>query len=136
MKASQTTTVQANKPSTTDENRPGFRTKTMSARFTPEEIAEIESAAERAGKHVSEWLRETALTASRQRPADPMELLLAELWATRFALLNLFQAGAQATLEGKPMLPESVKKIHERTEDRKRAEARKMLSEFLARSSG
>ncbi len=90
----------------------------------------MESAAERAGKQPSEWLRETALSAARERPADPMELLLAEVWALRFALLNLFHAGAQATVEGRPLLPESVLKIRDGADAKKLEQARRMLADF------
>lgn len=131
MNTFQTTTEKANKPSSSDESKPGFRTKTISMRLTPDEVAEVESAAERAGKQPSEWLRETALTAARERPADPIELLLAEAWATRNTLLNLFHSGAQATAEGKPMLPESVLKIRDRADAKKLEQARKMLADFL-----
>jgi uncharacterized protein (DUF1778 family) len=106
MNAFHTVTEQARKSSSIHESKPGFRTKTISMRLTPDELAEVESAAERAGKQPSEWLRETALSAARKRPADPLELLLAEVWAMRFALLNLFHAGAQATVEGRPLLPD------------------------------
>ena len=126
-----TTTEQAGKPSSNDESKPGFRTKTISMRLTPGEVAEVESAAQRAGKQPSEWLRETALTAARERPSDPIELLLAEVWATRNALLNLFHAGAQATGEGKPLMPESVLKIRDRADAKKLEQARQMLGDFL-----
>jgi hypothetical protein len=132
MNASQATTVQANKRTSSDESKPGFRSKTIATRLTPDELAKVESAAERAGKPLAEWLRETALTASRQRPADPVELLLAEIWAVRYALLSLFHAGAQATVEGKPLLPESILKIRDRTDARKLEQGRKMLADFLA----
>jgi hypothetical protein len=131
MNSFQTTAVQANKPSTSDESKPGFRTKTISTRLTPDELAEVESAAEGTGKPLSEWLREMAMAASRRRPADPVELLLAEIWAVRHALLSLFHAGAQATAEGKPLLPESVLKIRDRADGRKLEQARQMLANFL-----
>lgn len=124
-------TEQAKKPSSIVESKPGFRTKTISMRLTPGEVAEVESAAQRAGKQPSEWLRETALTAARERPSDPIELLLAEVWATRNELLNLFHAGAQATAEGKPLLPESVLKIRDRADAKKLEQARQMLDDFL-----
>ena len=130
-----TTTEQAKKPSSTDESKPGFRTKTISMRVTPDEVAELESAAERAGKQPSEWLRETALTAARERPSDPIELLLAEVWAVRHALLSLFHVGAQATAEGKPLLPESVLKIRDSADRRKLERARQMLADFLSKRS-
>jgi len=136
MNAFRTTTAPANKPSSSDESKPGFRTKTISTRLTPEELTEVESAAERVGKPLSEWLRETALTASRERPSDPMELLLAEIWSVRFALLSLFRAGAQATEEGRPLLPESVLKIRDRADAKKLEQAHQMLANFLGKRSG
>ena len=133
MSASHTTTVQANKPSPSVENKSGLRTKTIATRLTADELAEVESTAEHAGKPLSEWLRETALTAARQRTADPTELLLAELWATRYLLLNLFESGAHATVQGLPVLPESVARMRDRADARKLEEARRMLANFSAR---
>jgi hypothetical protein len=132
MKASDSTTVQVNKPSPGEENKPGFRTKTIATRLTRDELATVESAAEQAGKPLSEWLREMALMAAREQPADPFELVLAELWALRYALVNLFHAGAQASFEGKRLLPESVLNIRDRADARKTEQARKLLEEFLA----
>ena len=119
------------KPSQIDETKPGFRAKTVSTRLTTAELAEVESAAERAGKPLSEWLRDAALTAAQQRTADPIELLLAEIWAVRHMLLSLFNTGAQAVKEGKPMLTQSVDLIRDRADRRKREEARRMLVDFL-----
>jgi len=96
-----------------EETKPGFRTKTAATRLTPEELSDIETAAESAGQALSEWLRATALHAARKRPADPAELVLAEVWALRYALLNLFHAGAQAASEGRQMLPDSILKIRD-----------------------
>lgn len=135
MNAFQTMTEHVKKSSSIDEGKPGFRTKTISMRLTPEEVAEVESAAQRAGKQPSEWLRETALTAARERPSGPIELLLAEVWAMRFALLNLFHAGAQATVEGRPLLPESVLKIRDGADAKKLEQARKMLANFLGQQT-
>ena len=131
MNAFQTTTEQAKRSSSIDEGKPGFRTKTISMRLTPDELAGLESAAERAGKQPSEWLRETALTAARCRPSDPVELLLAEVWAVRHLLLSLFHAGAQATVEGRPLLPESVLKIRDVADAKKLEQSRKMIAGFL-----
>jgi hypothetical protein len=118
-----------------DEIKPGSRTKTAATRFTPNELSEVEFAAENAGQALSEWLRETALQAARQRPADPEELLLAELWAVRYTLLSLFHAGALATAEGRALQPDSVLKIRDQADARKAAQARKLLSEFLAQGA-
>jgi hypothetical protein len=131
MNASRTTTVPTANLSQADESKPGFRTKTISTRLPPDELAEVEAAAERAGQPLSEWLRETALTAARQRPSDPIELLLAEVWAVRHTLLSLFHAGAVATAEGERLLPESVLKIRDQGDARKLEQARRMLADFL-----
>jgi uncharacterized protein (DUF1778 family) len=115
-----------------EEAKPGFRTKTAATRLTPDELAEIEAAAEHAGQAVSEWLRETALRAARLRAADPAELLLAEVWALRYVLLNLFHAAAQAASEGRQLLPDSILKIRDQADARKLQQARKLLEDFLA----
>ncbi len=115
-----------------EEAKPGFRTKTAATRLTPEELSEIESAAEGAGQALSEWLRATALQAARKRPVDPAELVLAEVWAVRYTLLNLFHAGAEAASEGRQMLPDSILKIRDEADTRKLQQARKLLDNFLA----
>ena len=115
-----------------EQTKPGFRAKTIATRLTPEELAEVEAAAEGEGKTVAEWLRELALRSARQRPADPIELLLAEQMATRYALLNLFQAAALAATEGKQLLPDSVLKIRDQADAQKLQKARKLLTDFLA----
>jgi hypothetical protein len=128
--------VQANPQSSLpfgEEAKPGFRTKTAATRLTPDELREIEAAAESAGQALSEWLRGTALCAARQRPPDPSELVLAELWAVRYALLNLFHAAAEAAAEGRQLLPDSVLKIRDQADARKLHHARKLLEEFFAR---
>lgn len=119
-----------------DEARPVLRAKTIATRVTPEELAEVEAAAEGAGKTLAEWLRELALKTARERPADPTELVLAELAALRYTILNLFHASASAQSEGKYLLPESVIKIRDTAESRKRTDARKLLSDFLAGKDG
>jgi hypothetical protein len=115
-----------------EEAKPGFRTKIAATRLTPEELSDIETAAEGAGQALSEWLRATALQAARKRPADPAELVLAEVWALRYALLNLFHTGAQAASEGRQMLPDSILKIRDEADARKLQQARKLLDDFLA----
>lgn len=118
------------------QEKPGFRTKTIATRITPEELREVEAAAERSGKTLAVWLRELALKASRESPADPTELVLSEVMALRYSLLNLFHASATAQTEGKYLLPESVVKIRDKAESRKLADARKLLSDFLAGKDG
>ena len=128
--------VQANPQSSLpfgEESKPGFRTKTAATRLTPEELGELEAAAESAGQALSEWLRGTALCAARQRPADPSELALAEIWAVRYALLNLFHAAAEAAADNRQLLPDSVLKIRDQADARKLHQARKLLEEFFAR---
>lgn len=124
--------VQSDVPAA-DEARPGFRTKTVATRLTPSELTEVEAAAESAGQSLAEWLRQSALRAARQRAADPLELLLAEIWAVRYTLLNLFHAGAQTASEGRQLLPDSILKIRDQADARKLQQAHKLLEDFLAR---
>jgi len=130
-----TSTPATRNASVNAEDKPGFRTKTVATRITPEELREVESAAEREGKTLAEWLRDLALKAARQRPADPMELLLSEQSATRYMLLNLFHATAQANAEGKHLLAESVLKIRDQADARKLAGARKLIESFHAQDA-
>ena len=113
-------------------SRASFRTKTIGTRLSINELEEVELAAKRSGKTLAEWLREIALRESRQHPTDPMELLLSEVAATRYMLLNLFHGTAQAHQEGKHLLPESVLKIRETADVRKLTTARKMIQDFLS----
>jgi len=113
-----------------DEATPAFRTKTVATRLTPEELAEVEAAAERAEKPLAEWLRDTALREARMRPIDSTELLLAEVWALRYSLLNFFHAGAQAASEGRQLLPDSVLKIRDQADVDKLSKARNLLEDF------
>jgi uncharacterized protein (DUF1778 family) len=110
--------------------RSGFRTKTIATRITPEELREIETAAERNGKSLAEWLRELALKAARQHPANLMELLLVEQSAIRYMLLNFFHATAQANAEGKHLLGDSILKIRDQANARKLADTRKLIESF------
>jgi hypothetical protein len=119
-------------PLAADQVKPGFRTKTVATRLTPGELAEVEAAAESCGQSLAEWLRQSALRAARRRPADPLELLLAEIWAVRYTLLNLFHAGAQTASEGKQLLPDSIVKIRDQADARKFQQAHKLLEDFLA----
>jgi hypothetical protein len=135
MNASHATNVGANKSTPNQEIKPGFRTKTIATRLTPDELTEVEFAAEQAEKPLSEWLRDMALKAARQRHSDPVELLLAEIWAVRYTLLNLFHTGAQATVEGRPLLPESVMRIRDQADARKLDEAHRILADSLIRQA-
>ena len=66
-------------------------------------------------------------------PADPAELVLAEVWALRYALLNLFHAAFQSASEGRQLSPDSVLTIRDQADARKLQQARKLLDDFFAR---
>jgi hypothetical protein len=97
-------------------------------------LSEVEATAESAGQSLAEWLRETALQAARQRPADPIELLLAEVWALRYTLLNLFHSKAKAASEGTQLLPDSIVKIRDQADTVKLQKAHEILAHFLAQT--
>ena len=106
-----------------------LRAKTVATRLSTEELEEVEAAAKRGGKSLAEWLRDTALVEARQRPADPVEVILAEVCATRYMILNLFHATAQAESEGKQLLPETILKIRETADAQKATKAHKLLQD-------
>ena len=117
-------------PDSSTDPRANFRTKTAGTRLTPAEIEEVERAAKRAGKTLGEWLREVALRAARPTP-DVSEIVLQELAAHRYMLLNLFHARARAEQQGLPLLPDAVLQVRDAADARKREAAKKMLGEFL-----
>ena len=106
----------------------------MATRLTPGELAEIERAAESGGESLAEWLRESALRAARQRPAEPIEVLLAEVWALRYTVLNLFHSSAKAASGGTQLLPDSILKIRDQADALKLQKAHKILADFLAQT--
>ena len=59
-------------------------------------------------------------------------MLLSEVAATRYMLLNLFHATALANAEGKHLLPDSVLRIRDQAAARKVDTARKLLADFLS----
>jgi uncharacterized protein (DUF1778 family) len=107
------------------------RAKTVATRLSPEELEEVEAAAKRSGKTLADWLRTVALDAARPIP-DTNELLLAEVAAIRYMVLNLFQASATATQNGAHLTPEAVMKIRETADSRKQQTARKLIQDFVA----
>jgi hypothetical protein len=102
-----------------------FRAKSIAARLTDAEFAEVEEAAARAGKKVGEWLREAALAQARAKDeGDTDPILLAELMGIRALILNLFREGSR-----KPISDESLRKISAYSESIKQQKA----DEFLAK---
>jgi hypothetical protein len=102
-----------------------FRAKSIATRITEAEFAEIEAAAARTGKKVSEWLRDAALAQARTSPVDQTDpVLLAELMAIRTLVLNLFASASKGTLT-----EESVRKMSAYADSIKQQKAQ----EFLAR---
>ena len=86
----------------------------VTAKVTSDEKKELDAAASRSGKALSEWARE-ALLREACRPAD--DVILTELVATRMMLVNLIKPLTQ----GKQVTPEEFAKItaHVRNEKRK-----------------
>ena len=117
-------------PSAAD--KPGYRTKTIGTRITADELREVEAAAELAGKSLSEWLRDLTLKTVRQGPPVPTELLLEEVAALRYIVLNLFAAMAQAGEKNTVLASASVPGIRDAADSRKRAAALKLIQEFVA----
>lgn len=100
------------------------RTKSIATRLTEAELGEIEAAAFKAGKKVSEWLRDTALASVRAPQKEPTDtVLLAEIIGTRDLMLNLF---AQASKW--PLSTEDMRKISAYADSIKEQKASQILS--------
>ncbi len=95
------------------------RTQTVGTRVTKPEELELIEAADRSGTNVSEWTRETLLTAARSHRDDA---LFVELIATRMLLLNLIKPVAM----GRTITSDEFAKIAATV----RAEKRKVSEEI------
>src|SRR5579875_3607135 len=75
------------------------RTKSVATRLSEAELGEIEAAASKAGKKVSEWLRDVALASARSPQEQPTDaVLLAEVIGMRDLMLNLFAQASKGPL--------------------------------------
>ena len=109
-----------------------FRAKSVATRITEAEFAEIEAAAARAGKKVSEWLRDAALTQARTSPVDRTDpVLLAELMAIRTLVLNLFASASKG-----PLTEESLRKMSAYADSIKQQKAEEVLASRRGAKNG
>jgi hypothetical protein len=100
------------------------RTKSIATRLTEAELGEIEAAAFKAGKKVSEWLRDTALASVRAPQKEQTDtVLLAEIVGTRDLMLNLFAQASKG-----PLSTEDMRKISAYADSIKEQKASQILS--------
>ena len=100
------------------------RTKSIATRLTEAELGDIEAAASKAGKKVSEWLRDAALTSARSPQEEPTDaVLLAEIIGIRDLMLNLFAQASKG-----PLSTEDMRKISAYADSIKEQKASQILS--------
>ncbi|MGI0135008.1 MAG: plasmid mobilization protein [Candidatus Micrarchaeaceae archaeon] len=81
-----------------------YRTKSIATRLTDAEFAEVEVAAAKAGKKVSEWLRDVALGHVRAAPKVTTDsILLAEIMGMRSLMLNLFAKASEGPISSEDL---------------------------------
>ncbi len=115
-------------PSTNDASR----VKSIATRVNEAELSEIEAAASKAGKRVSEWLRDTALTHVRApQEAQRDTVLLAEIMGMRDLMLNLFAQASKG-----PLSTEDMRKISAYADSIKEQKAREFLSQRRSQTTG
>lgn len=108
------------------------RVKSIATRLTEAEFDEIEAAASKAGKKVSEWLRDTALAHARAPQEEQTDsLLLAEIMGMRDLMLNLFVQASKG-----PLSSEDMRKISAYADSIKGQKAREFLSKRRSQSIG
>jgi len=101
-----------------------YRVKSIATRLTEAELGEIEAAAFKAGKKVSEWLRDTALAHVRTRQEEQTDtVLLAEIIGMRALMLNLFAKASEG-----PLSAEDMRKMSAYADAIKEQKAREFLS--------
>jgi hypothetical protein len=131
--ASSDTKLQPTIPSAAPANPPNetYRAKSIATRLTEAEFAEVELAASKAGKKVSEWLRDVALAhvhAAPEEPTDPV--LLAEMMGMRSLMLNLFAKASEG-----PISSEDLRKMSLYADSIKEQKAREFLAQRRLQSS-
>lgn len=99
------------------------RTKSIATRLTEAELGEIEAAASKVGKKVSEWLRDAALTSARSQQEPTDAVLLAEIIGMRDLMFNLFAQASKG-----PLSTEDMRKISAYADSIKEQKARQILS--------
>jgi hypothetical protein len=100
------------------------RVKSIATRLTEAELGEIEAAAFKAGKKVSEWLRDTALASVRAPQQEQTDtVLLAEIIGMRDLMLNLFAQASKG-----PLSTEDMRKMSAYADSIKEQKAREFLS--------
>jgi hypothetical protein len=100
------------------------RTQSVATRFTEAEELELERAAEREGKTVREWTRETLLREARRPDYDP---IFTEVVATRVFLNNAIKA----LLLGETWTAEQFQQLTDVVRKGKREAVRGVMEQYL-----
>ena len=78
--------------------------KSVATRLTEAELSEVEAAASKVGKKLSEWLRDTALASVRAPQEEQTDMvLLSEIMGMRALMLNLFAQASNGPLSAEDM---------------------------------
>ena len=109
--------------------------KTLSTRLSPEELEEVEQAAQRDGSTRSEWMRAVLLREARKFAEPPFELLFEEVIATQNLLTNYLMASAQMGAENKQLSRNDVLQMIQFSNAQKKQDAQRMVGEWHARSA-
>lgn len=109
--------------------------KTLSTRLSPEEMEEVEQAAQRDGSTRSEWVREVLLREARKFAEPPFELLFEEVIATQNLLTNYLVASAQMGGENKQLSRNDVLQMIQFANGQKRQDAQRMVQEWHAKDA-
>jgi uncharacterized protein (DUF1778 family) len=109
--------------------------KTLSTRLSPEELEEVEQAAQRDGSTRSEWMRAVLLREARKFAEPPFELLFEEVIATQNLLTNYLVASAQVAAENKQLSRNDVLQMIQFSNGQKKQDAQRMAQEWHAKSA-
>ncbi len=109
------------------QRRPRIRTKSVTAKVTPEEETLLRSRAAAEGITLGEWSRNALLAAARVSPDT--RLLLSEIMALRMSFLALH---AELLAGGEPPTNERIKQVVDGADKGKFAAADRRIQSYLS----
>jgi hypothetical protein len=112
--------------------KPNLRTKSISTKVSEDEYAQLERAAQKSAKTLSQWCREVMLSSVNGQPAKvngtggEAYAIMAEVVALRAILLNVLFKQAN----GEPLTAEDMQRLIDRADSDKLRKARERLEQI------
>jgi hypothetical protein len=106
-------------------DRPGARTRILSARFTHSEYSELEKHAWSRGTTLADWVHETLIDEARGQPSGPIEM---HNFIELVGLQMLLMSSLEPLLRGETRTPDQVANLFRQVQTNKAARAQELLT--------